>query len=88
MLFTLILLQATHLSLGVLGAVGFATLFSCFTLSSCSEERVRVKADPADPPVQPAPSLSHAIAPAVCTGLVQRHSVRMWLVQLLPGGLR
>lgn len=76
MLFTLILLQVRHLSLGVLGAVGFnhPDHFR-FTLSSCSEERVRVKAGPADPPHLPMssllPSPSHSRAPAVCTGLIR-----------------
>lgn len=75
MLFTLILLQARHLSLGVLGAVGFTPLdYLLYTLLMLRGES-RVKADPADP-IQPVASPvshspSHSRAPAVCTGLSQ-----------------
>lgn len=74
MLFTLILLQARHLSLGVLGAVGFnhPDCF-CFKLSSCSEERVRVKAGPADPSPHPMSSL------LPLTQLLQSSSCLHWV---------
>lgn len=49
MLFTLILLQARHLSLGVLGAVGFAHLECLLYTFLMLRGESRVKADPADP---------------------------------------
>lgn len=75
MLFTLILLQARHLSLGVLGAVGFTPL-DCllYTLLMLRGES-RVKADPADP-IQPVASpVTHPVTPELQLSALGCHSV-------------
>lgn len=73
MLFTLILLQARHLSLGVLGAVGF-THPDCFTSDFPQAQRRESESKLTQQRPRPAccPLPSHSRAPAVCTGLIQR----------------
>lgn len=72
MLFTLILLQARHLSLGVLGAVGFNhpdRFASSFPQAQRRESESKLTQPSPRPACCPLPS--HSRAPAVCTGLNQ-----------------
>lgn len=73
MLFTLILLQARYLSLGILGAVGFNHpdfFASDFPQAQRRESESKLTQQHPCPACCPLPS--HFRVPAVCTGLIQR----------------